>query len=511
MKAELNTARQVFEEALAAFAQRTRLVGTERYDDLKAEEHYRSFAVAGAMKVDLLADLYSAVSKAEIDGGTLAEFRRDFRDIIARHGWTDWAGEGARHGELWRTRLIYTANSKKSFATGRYVQLTDPAMTAALPYWRWRHSGFAHEPRADHVARDGLTLRYDHPFWQTHFPPRIPPDWNCGCSVEAVRAPGENDITTPPDGWDTDAGDPTLGAAPPGDVVGDIRQFVANKLQRLPPELARDFGEVIESYEIRAGKAGIIPVGPDTPSVRQFEPQRTAPAAAKWAIENDLADFADYTGIKAEVANAWNESLFDHLREFPELRRNQKFVGTAQAQFKRYTEIARAAYIQRLIDKGVPEGVSKELAAEKIKPPRVNGNTYAHSWMQSDVSGIAVNAKFGGQPEHFRAALKRDVANNWHPPGCDSIRSVVDHEIAHQLDALLALKVDSELQAVYNESKRAGIADEVSKYADKNIQEFIAECWAESCNNPKPRSVARTVAGIVRARYRSRFPAEPAS
>ena len=64
MRVTLNTARQVFEEQIAAFAQRLELVGTQRFDDLRAEEHYRAFAVAGAMKADLLADLHAAVGKA---------------------------------------------------------------------------------------------------------------------------------------------------------------------------------------------------------------------------------------------------------------------------------------------------------------------------------------------------------------------------------------------------------------------------------------------------------------
>lgn len=516
MKAELNTARQVFEEALGAFAQRTRLVGTERYDDLKAEEHYRSFAVAGAMKADLLADLFSAASKAEVDGGTIGDFRRDFRDLVARHGWTGWAGEGTRQGELWRTRLIYTANCKKSFSTGRYVQLTDPAVTAVLPYWRWRHSGLAHEPRPEHAARDGLCLRHDHPFWQTYFPPRLPPDWNCGCSVEAVRAPGENDITTPPDGWDADAGNPALGAAPPGDVVADIRQFIKNKRQHLPPELARDLGEVVESYKIGSGartsKTGATSgVATATSGVAaKFAPQKTASAAAKWAVTNDLADFADYTGIKPEVANAWNESLFDHLREFPELRRNQKFVGTAQAQMARWREIeiGRRVAALRAANPHLPDDYDFRAHAERyVRTMQIPGNTYAISWDNPDVKGVAVNAKWGKKPDDFAAALRRDVSAKWHPEGCDTIRSVVDHELGHQLDTLLKLHLDDEIGRIYNEAREKGLKDEVSSYAEKNIREFIAECWAESCNNPSPRPVAARVAAILRRGYADQFAA----
>ncbi len=307
MRAELNTARQVFEEALAAFAQRRTLVGTERYDDLRAEEHYRAFAVAGAMKADLLADLHEAVRKVVADHGTIQDFRRDFADIVAARGWSGWTGAGTRHGELWRTRVIYTTNARKSFSTGRYVQLTDPAVAAVLPYWRWRHSGTARDPRPEHQAWDGMTLHHTHPFWQTHFPPRIPPDYGCGCSVEAVRAPDPGARTDAPDGWEADA---DLGAgAPPADVVEDIRQMVREKQARLPPALARDLGEVVTTFRLEQLAEKLMAAVARTPP---------APAAA--AIAPVGATLAEFAATAREVADRKVEATIGPVSEVARIR-----------------------------------------------------------------------------------------------------------------------------------------------------------------------------------------------
>lgn len=250
MKATLTTARQAFEEQIAAFALRLELVGTERYDDLRAQEHYRAFAVAGAMKADLLADLREAVRVAIVDGGTIQQFRKDFQQIVERHGWHGWTGEGTRLGEAWRTRVIYQTNARKSYSAGRYAQLTDPRMLAVRPYWRWVHSGLARDPRPQHKAWHGMTLHHSDPFWQTHFPPRIPPDYGCGCRVVAVRTPAPAAQTSAPTGWEQDA-DPGAGA-PPQDVVADIRAFIAEKRRKLPPELARPLGELVSSHTLGA-------------------------------------------------------------------------------------------------------------------------------------------------------------------------------------------------------------------------------------------------------------------
>ena len=57
MATEIDRARLRFEEAIAALQLRTKLKGTRTYRDLSGDEHRRAFAVAGAMKADLLADL----------------------------------------------------------------------------------------------------------------------------------------------------------------------------------------------------------------------------------------------------------------------------------------------------------------------------------------------------------------------------------------------------------------------------------------------------------------------
>ena len=86
-----------FAEQIAFFRQKVNL-GTQRWDDILGAAHDRSFVVAGAAKADLLADLRAAVTKAIAQGTTLAEFRKDFEALVARHGWTGWTGEGTAAG-----------------------------------------------------------------------------------------------------------------------------------------------------------------------------------------------------------------------------------------------------------------------------------------------------------------------------------------------------------------------------------------------------------------------------
>ena len=189
-----------FNEQLEFFRQKLNLP-TARWDDIHKAAHDRAFIVAGAAQADLLADLKRAVDKTLSQGFGLEEFRRDFKQIVHNSGWSSWTGQGTQAGEAWRTKVIYQTNMMSSYAAGRYAQLTDPEFVKLAPYWRYVHDDSVHHPRPEHQAwgDSGLTLRYDDPFWETHFPPN---GWGCMCRVTPVQAPATGDATAAPEGWD---------------------------------------------------------------------------------------------------------------------------------------------------------------------------------------------------------------------------------------------------------------------------------------------------------------------
>lgn len=188
-----------FDEQLDFFQRKLNLP-TERWDDIQKSAHDRAFIVAGAQQADLLNDLHGAIEKAIRDGLGMEAFRRDFAAIVQRNGWHGWTGEGSAAGEAWRTKVIYQTNLSTSYAAGRYRQLTDPEFLRVAPWWRYVHDDSVLHPRPLHAAwgRARLTLRHDHPFWRTHYPPN---GWGCQCRVTPVAEPESGASTDPPDGW----------------------------------------------------------------------------------------------------------------------------------------------------------------------------------------------------------------------------------------------------------------------------------------------------------------------
>lgn len=163
-----------FAEAVEYFRAKLNLP-TLSWTDIWQHQHAHAFVVAGAVKQQLLDDFREAIDQAISQGTSYAAFREQFRDIVRKHGWSYNGGEG------WRSRVIYHTNMQTSYQAGRYQQMQQ--ITQRRPYWQYKHSNLVEDPRPEHQAWDGLTLRHDDPFWKTHYPPN---GWGCRCKVYAL-------------------------------------------------------------------------------------------------------------------------------------------------------------------------------------------------------------------------------------------------------------------------------------------------------------------------------------
>lgn len=246
-----------FAEQLDFFRRKINLP-SDRWDDIKKSAHDRAFIVAGAGKADLLDDLRGAMDKRIADGKGLNAFRKEFDDVVKRHGWSGWTGEGSRAGVAWRTRVIYQTNMASSYAAGRWAQLNHPDLLKVRPYWRYHHADGVLHPRPHHLSWNGITLRHDHLFWKTHFAPN---GWLCHCYISAAsaaeyaraQAAGKGE---PPTGWDTT--DPQTGAppgidkgfdhAPGANVDTPLRQMVQDKLISYAPAISKALAHDLNRY-----------------------------------------------------------------------------------------------------------------------------------------------------------------------------------------------------------------------------------------------------------------------
>jgi SPP1 gp7 family putative phage head morphogenesis protein len=166
------------------------------FDRLKQQYTMQAFTIAGVSDVRLIERIQGELVGVLERGGT----ERDFRNAI--NALTDDAGMD-RLAEL-HVNTVFQTNVHTAYANGRFEQMKDPAVTAALPYWKYVTVGDG-RVRPEHAAMDGFVARHDDPIWRRWYPPA---GYNCRCTVvpalkseapENADIPGAQRVTAQPD------------------------------------------------------------------------------------------------------------------------------------------------------------------------------------------------------------------------------------------------------------------------------------------------------------------------
>jgi len=111
-------------------------------------------------------------------------------------------------------------------------------------------------------------------------------------------------------------------------------------------------------------------------------------------------------------------------------------------------------------------------------------------------AGISLNSNYYNDYDKIIADRKQQVESGWKPVGCDTMKSVFDHEFGHQIDKLLGISKSKDVKE-YFENNKASISKNLSEYATVKVEEFIAEAWSEYNNNPKPREISKKVGKFI--------------
>ena len=94
--------------------------------------------------------------------------------------------------------------------------------------------------------------------------------------------------------------------------------------------------------------------------------------------------------------------------------------------------------------------------------------------------------------------LKKNVLSKFHPEGCDTLQSIIDHEIGHLLDNTYGIVKSKEFIQIIGGLRQSDIANGLSAYAASDpINEIISEAWSEYKNNPSPRPISKAIGDLI--------------
>lgn len=249
----------------------------------------------------------------------------------------------------------------------------------------------------------------------------------------------------------------------------------------------------------------------------KFEPAESIKEAESYAKDVLGIPNVSYKGMDITTANEWNRGLSDTFNRFPELKENFGFVGECHERNRALKVVAKDVYMDDLIklnpafSREQLEPYADKKVKELMRRVSVGKDTFAQSWSPTrteflQFQGVTVNKEWGKSSERFLKALQNDVSIKWHPEGCSTIRSVLDHEVGHQLDSLLDISKIPEIKLLFESRSTNQLTEALSRYAWDNSNsnkygEMIAEAWAEYCNNPSPREIAKIIGDRIVTEY----------
>jgi SPP1 gp7 family putative phage head morphogenesis protein len=122
----------------------------------------RGFTIAGISNADLLGAVKTELVQALDAGTTLRDFQKALPGLFDRYGVTAV--------EPHRIETIYRTNVQSAYGAARYRELTDPAVQAGFPDWRYV-AVLDRYTRPSHRALHGKIWRADDPIWRVIYPP----------------------------------------------------------------------------------------------------------------------------------------------------------------------------------------------------------------------------------------------------------------------------------------------------------------------------------------------------
>ncbi|WP_052166506.1 phage minor head protein [Methylobacter tundripaludum] len=459
-----------FQEQVDFFRKKLNLP-TEHYDDIIGAAHDRAFVVAGAAKADLLNDLRGAVDKAIAEGKSIQWFRKNFDGIVQQHGWEGWTGSDTKAGRDWRTRVIYRTNLSTSYAAGRYSQLTHPDLLQSRPYWKYIHNDTVSHPRPLHQSWSGTVLRYDDPFWQTHFPPN---GWGCRCRIAAVPASDYHGHPAPDDGTyekiDRNGEIHTLPKGvdygwdyAPGASVVQQNGFIDAKAKSLPPKLGKAFKEDVGS--IKPKPLEFV----STPNLAEAEDRIKAAGVGEVSLKGLKP--AEFNAVvqAVEEESAFGGFSLDKLTTYRSsgsragalYSPSNNAISLNLSHVRTIENHKLMSYEEQLVD--------LENFAEDLRANYLGNVKYKQSTIMARLN--SVNNRVYAIKQKIKA---NETARPWSTSSMyDTVPEVLKSRITHELGHFRHFKtVGEQVHFVFNK------ANSVSEYGRTNRNEYFAEWFA---------------------------------
>ena len=451
------------------------------YNDIENEMEYarqKYFWIKKVTDVNVTEKIFKQMSNTLENGGTFKEWKKDVDNILSQSGLT------LNEGYL---KTVFRTNMNHAYNAGIYMKMDK--YKERYPYYQY--CGTLDGREQEHTRElNGKIFKIGTPEADKYFPPN---GFNCRCYTVSLTA----DEVNP---------DEVVGN---GDISQDVGSFAGNiENDEYLAILEKNYKQKVEAFADKYDIPDFVltkPLKKDGNS-SIIDSIKTVKEANNYA-EKTLGVKADYTGIDVRCANEWNRGLAAMKNKYPEVAEQIKFVGSMQKRNELLESELKNYAKNNKLTKGTKElldyvlgklNIKSNRTAESFHVAKLGNNSDENEIIKivNKYAGISLNSDYYNNYDNVIAERKRQVANGWKPVGCDTLKSLFDHEFGHQIDKLLGISKSKDVKE-YFETNKTVISKNLSKYATVKVEEFIAEAWSEYKNNPKPREISRKVGKFI--------------
>ena len=451
------------------------------YTDVEKEMDYsrqKYFWIKKVTDVNVTEKIFKQMSNTLENGGTFKDWKKDVDKILSE------SGLKLNEGYL---KTVFRTNMNHAYNAG--IHLKVDKYKERYPYYRY--CGILDGREQQHTKElDGKIFKVGTPEADKYFPPN---GFNCRCYTVSLT---EDEV----DPSEVVSGDNIgLDVGSFADNIGDVDYIET---------LENNYRQKVEAFADKFDIPDFVvakPLKKDGDS-SIIDSIKTVKEANSYA-EKVLKVKADYTGIDVRCANEWNRGLAAMKNKYPEVAEQIKFVGSMQkrnelleAELKNYAKNNKLTKgTKELLDYVLGKlNIKSNRTAESFHVAKLGNNSDENEIIKivNKYAGISLNSDYYNNYDNVIAERKRQVANGWKPVGCDTLKSLFDHEFGHQIDKLLGISKSKDVKE-YFETNKTVISKNLSKYATVKVEEFIAEAWSEYKNNPKPREISRKIGKFI--------------
>lgn len=246
----------------------------------------------------------------------------------------------------------------------------------------------------------------------------------------------------------------------------------------------------------------------------QLESIYSVDQLSSFVRKHGFCDICDFSGLNISAARTIVNCVIAVIYKYPYLRGTMCYVGSKNgyvAMLKKFTrydpQTLKLLGVQHICDNAMAQSIGQtllELISEQTESATNNVLAQAISGMGL-VDGILLDENDFSTTRFLQ--IKKNLLecekSGFYPRGCNSVSSVIYHELGHMVDFLCRASEDDELVMQYKSSTKHEIGNKLSEYAATSVREYVAEGFSEYMSSSAPRTTAKFVVGVMDKCYQS--------